>query len=350
MSKTADEKRQALRSAAIQNYNNDVLKAKQQTLSYLNYLNAYRRRYHPTIYRNLYNHYVNSYYSYVAKRKTQLLNKLKQIDAMQFPEEKVEPVANTVEPKPENSGSVKSALLIGINYNGTEYKLDGCINDLEAFNDLCSKQHNYTEIKQLRDDKSNSMPTRKNILAELEKKLQNAKKGDTILFFYSGHGAYKEDTDGDEVTGYDQVLVPCDFDLIVDDELKALLTKYIVEGITFIGFFDCCYSGTMLDLKYQWSNILFDNKDTKNTKLSETKGDVIMISGCNDTQTSSDAHINGKFSGAMRWALMKSLQDKPEITWADLLKNMRSLLKNAGFTQVPQLSTGRKFDINKRAF
>lgn len=350
MSITPDEKRQDLRNAAIESYNNDISKVKQQTIDYLTYLTTYRRRYHPTVYRNVFNSYVNSYYSYVAKRKKQLLNQLNKIDAMQFPEEKVETVTNTVEPEPENTSSVKSALLVGINYNGTEYELNGCINDLESFNDLCSNHHNYTEIKQLRDDKSNSMPTRKNILAELEKKLQNAKKGDTILFFYSGHGSYVKDKDGDEITGYDQVLVPCDFDLIIDDELKALLTKYIVEGITFIGFFDCCYSGTMLDLKYQWSNILFKNKDTRNKKFSETKGDVIMISGCNDTQTSSDANFNGKFAGAMRWALMKSLQDKPEITWAELLKNMRSLLKNAGFTQIPQLSTGRKFDINKRAF
>ena len=234
MSNTPDEKRQKLRDEATQRYNIDVAKIKKQTLDKLTYITVNKRFYTYYTYTNIFNKYVNNYYAYINNRKHKLLDELNKINAMQFPEEKVEPVANTVEPEPENTSSVKSALLVGINYNGTKYELNGCINDLEAFNDLCSKQHNYTEIKQLRDDKSNSMPTRKNILTELEKKLQKAKKGDTVLFFYSGHGDYTEDKDGNEVTGYDQVLVPCDFDLIIDDELKALLTKYIVEGITFI--------------------------------------------------------------------------------------------------------------------
>ena len=298
-------------------------------------------------YQKTINNIINNYYAHVNTVKNELTRKLQHIDNMTLPK-KEEVVVN----KPnEPNEPKKSALFVGINYTGSDYELDGCINDLEAFDKMARDYYGFTDSKYLRDDKPDSMPTKKNILASLEDMLKSAQEGSTLLFCYSGHGSYVRDKDGNEPTGMDQVIVPSDFYFITDDELKALLTKYVKKGITFIAFFDCCNSGSILDLKYQWSDSLFNDKHTSNSKLIETAGDVIMISGCSDVQTSSDAQINSKeYAGAMRWSLMETLKTNKEISWLELLDSMRTLLKDSQFTQIPQLSSGRNFDMNGQIF
>ena len=83
---------------------------------------------------------------------------------------------------------------------------------------------------------------------------------------------------------------------------------------------DCCHSGTILDLKYQYMDV-----DKVNPKNLETAGKVYMISGCMDRQTSADVMIHKQAQGAMTWSLLNTL--KPNITWRELLQSMRTLLK-----------------------
>jgi hypothetical protein len=112
--------------------------------------------------------------------------------------------------------------------------------------------------------------------------------------------------------------------------------------------FDCCFSGTILDLKYQYLDSLNYDTFTENNKELETEGNVLLISGCTDKQTSTDANINNKYQGVMTWSMLQTLQ--PNISWCDLLKNMRSLIKEANFTQLPQMSSGKVIDINGKVF
>ena len=101
-----------------------------------------------------------------------------------------------------------SALLVGINYFGTNYELEGCINDANSINSLIS-EYNYQNIKIL-TDKSEIKPDRNTILKEFENLLINSQPGDVLLFFYSGYGSYTLDNNNNEVTGYDQTIIPCD--------------------------------------------------------------------------------------------------------------------------------------------
>jgi hypothetical protein len=93
---------------------------------------------------------------------------------------------------------------------------------------------------------------------------------------------------------------------------------------------------------------LANDASTVNNNDAETKGNVIMISGCNDAQTSADAYIDKKYQGAMTWAFISvitTLTTAP--SWRDLLVKMRAKLKTSQFTQLPQLSSGCFIDINK---
>eukprot|EP00624_Nannochloropsis_granulata_P000858 evm.model.NODE_13689_length_6873_cov_39.097919.1 len=77
---------------------------------------------------------------------------------------------------------------------------------------------------------------------------------------------------------------------------------------------------------------------------NQSEADVIQFGGCRDDQTSADAHIDGQASGALSWAFIKALSQSPHQQYAELLKNMRQLLKYR-YTQIPQISTGHKVDL-----
>ena len=62
----------------------------------------------------------------------------------------------------------KKALLIGINYVGTQYQLNGCINDVSSMRAKLSADFGFTDISSLTDE-TDVKPTRDNILSEFTK-------------------------------------------------------------------------------------------------------------------------------------------------------------------------------------
>ena len=114
--------------------------------------------------------------------------------------------------------------------------------------------------------------------------------------------------------------------------------------------FDSCFSGSVLDLKYQYLDSLNYDKYTENDKDAITIGNVFMISGCTDEQTSADAVFDNKANGAMTWALLQSLNQTPTASWKELLKSMRDILKKSQFSQIPQFSSGKFVDIDTPVF
>jgi hypothetical protein len=256
-------------------------------------------------------------------------------------------INNLIMPEIKNKKN-NSALLIGINYTGTDNELYGCINDTSSINSLISS-YNYQKVCILTDN-TVKKPNHNNILDEFKNLLSNSQSGDILLFFYSGHGSYILDKNKNEKTGNDQVIIPCDLNEILDDELKSIIQTNLKKDVTLIALFDCCHSGSILDLKYQYMDSLDKNNFTENINESETVGNVIMISGCNDVQTSSDANINNKNQGAMTWAFLEAFKSQKNITWRQLLISMRELLQKSNFDQLPQLTSGTFFNIDTPVF
>jgi hypothetical protein len=251
-------------------------------------------------------------------------------------------------PKIITINKTKKALLIGINYTGTSNELFGCINDVNSIKERISNQ-GFTDITIL-TDLTTKKATRNNILDEFKKLIINSKEGDLLFVSYSGHGTYALDKNGDEKTGYDQLIVPCDFNMIVDDDLKSIIQQNLKSNVTLFAMFDSCFSGSVLDLRYQYMDSLNYDKFTENDKELETKGNVFMISGCSDYQTSADAFINNKAAGAMTWSLLESLKQTPKCSWRELIKSMRNLLKNSQYDQIPQFSSGTFENIDIPVF
>ena len=134
----------------------------------------------------------------------------------------------------------KKALLIGINYLNTPYQLNGCIDDTTRMKDFLSSQ-GFNDFKIL-TDLTSLKPTKANILNEFKNLIINAKSGDVLFFYFSGHGSYTYDRNGDETDGRDEMLVSLDSLPIIDDDLKTILQNYLPREVTIIGIVCfCCW-------------------------------------------------------------------------------------------------------------
>lgn len=245
---------------------------------------------------------------------------------------------NAFNPIITNASLRKRALLIGCNYINTPYSLSGCIDDAERVKNMLT-QRGFNNF-QLLTDLTSVKPTKANILSEFRQLLINSKAGDVLFFYFSGHGSYTIDTNGDETDGKDEMIISTDLQGVLDDELRSIITSSMKDGVLLIGLFDSCHSGTMMDLKYNYLDSNNYDKYTENSNIGDCKGDIIMISGCMDAQTSAEAIIQNKFQGALTWAFLDTLQKTPDCSWRDLIKSMRDNLKTTGFSQIPQISSG----------
>jgi hypothetical protein len=242
----------------------------------------------------------------------------------------------------------KKALLIGINYIGTPNELFGCINDVTSIKERITKA-GFSDIRVI-TDLTTKKPTRATILEEFKLLLSTSQSDDLLFFCYSGHGSYTLDRNSDETDGRDEMIVSYDLQGIVDDELKVLIQTHLKPGATLFAMFDSCFSGSVLDLKYQYLDSLNYDNYTENEKQLETQGNVFMISGCTDNQTSADAFINNRASGAMTWSLLEAAKEKTGCTWRELIKLMRDKLKTSEFAQIPQFSSGTFVNIDTPIF
>lgn len=165
-------------------------------------------------------------------------------------------VNNQFEIVPEEAQGCRRAVLIGINYEGQQGELSGCHNDVKNINKFLRKEQGFhqSDMMILMDDGSSTPPTRRNIMDAFDQVVQNSTAGDVVFIHYSGHGGNVPDESGDEEDGYDETLIPVDFQSagqIIDDELYERLVTKMPAGVTVVVLMDCCHSGTALDLPYQ---------------------------------------------------------------------------------------------------
>jgi len=131
----------------------------------------------------------------------------------------------------------KQALLVGISdYKGSKNDLPGVKQDIERMKKLF-KRWGF-EVKVLYG--KNALDV-KNSLEAYAKRL--AKK-DVFVYYYSGHGSFTPDENGDEEDGRDEVFILSDGHTdtrLIDDELNRYFNN--IKARKFI-LFDSCHSGT----------------------------------------------------------------------------------------------------------
>lgn len=96
-------------------------------------------------------------------------------------------------------------------------------------------------------DDSYPQPTGKNIRRALTNLVRSAEEGDFLFVHYSGHGTrLPAETGEDDDTGYDECIVPCDMNLITDDDFRDFVDQ-VPEGCCITIVSDSCHSGGLID-------------------------------------------------------------------------------------------------------
>ena len=243
-----------------------------------------------------------------------------------------------------STGSKRTVCLcIGVDYAGSQYALSGCVNDAENIS-----QH-LVKIGAVRPEDATVLrePTRAEIERALDTIAAVTYEGTgvaNVFVSFSGHGCQVADriVGGDETDGRDEAFCPYDFQtagVVKDDQLALALSKFN-EATNVAVLTDCCHSGSMLDLPYEWPS--FGERRFASYKRP-AHPNVRMISGCMDAQTSADAfdRKRGEYTGAMSSSFLDVLTREPGLIedTAALVAAMRVLVDERRYSQIPVLST-----------
>ena len=240
------------------------------------------------------------------------------------------------------STSPKKALLLGLNYPNTPNALSGCVNDVVNIRNLLINTYGFkaTDIELITDVQigtdgtaTKTSITQNQVVQAMSRFFNGVAANDHLFIYYSGHGVSVADASHDETDGKDEAIYFID-NILSDDHLSKMLLSlpYQVKATL---FFDCCFSGTMCDLPYRYVNSTYLVESNK-----IFRADIVTLSGCLDSQTSADAFDSKRNmpSGALTSALLDTLEKDPNLTWHNILLNVRKLLVERGFEQIPQLA------------
>ncbi|KWX00123.1 peptidase C14 [Carbonactinospora thermoautotrophica] len=177
--------------------------------------------------------------------------------------------------------------------------------------------------------------TVKNVTSALRDAARTLERGDILFLSYSGHGSQVPDLNQDEADRRDETWVLYDRQLL-DDELFELFGGF-AAGVRILMLSDSCHSGTVarklpdvlspmeLDRRFgvrdpaqvrarirtvpldvqawhyrqhhdQYAEI---QRSTRAGDRREIGASVLLISGCQDNQTSADGPVNGLFTGTL---------------------------------------------------
>ncbi|KAL2492361.1 Metacaspase-3 [Abeliophyllum distichum] len=98
----------------------------------------------------------------------------------------------------------KRAFLCGVSYKKQKFRLKGAINDVHSMRDFLVELFNFplNSILILSEEESYKPPTRKNIEDGFKWLTRDLQFGDSLVFYFSGHGSRQFDFNGDEKDGF----------------------------------------------------------------------------------------------------------------------------------------------------
>lgn len=176
----------------------------------------------------------------------------------------------------------------------------------------------------LMDDGAHSSPTAAAIRSGLQWLRSKSALAKRLWIFYSGHGSYVADTNSDERDGRDEVLVAADFlsaGYIKDDEL-ALYAQSLPNTVSLNCMFDCCHSGSILDLPFYYHTKdkgaaqhveTADSMYSSSSPVGGGGASVACFSACADNQTSVSAYnldSRREWQGALTYAFDTAVREK----------------------------------------
>ncbi|XAR53461.1 hypothetical protein NMG60_11022024 [Bertholletia excelsa] len=274
---------------------------------------------------------------------------------------------------PSSGHQPKKALICGVSYIGQKFRLKGTINDVRQMTSLLIGKYKFPAqaiCVLTENDDSHLRPTRTNIEEALRWLVSDCQSGDSLVFYFSGHGLRQPDFDDDELDGFNETLCPMDYSrngMILDNDINTTIVKPLMPGVHLHAIIDSCHSGTVLDLEYlydresrQWQS----NKPPSGVNKNTSGGLAICLSACADNEFAADTNaLSGEMSGAMTYFFTEAIKKNPGMTYGQLLDEMIFEIgeanKAAGFLKwllrtksikKPLLSSSKEFDVDTTKF
>lgn len=196
--------------------------------------------------------------------------------------------------------------------------LDGAIHDVQLMRDLLVTLYRFQkrDIVTLTDQQA----TRGAILRSLEQLAAETKKGDVVLFYFSGHGSQVRNSLSDEADSLDESLVPADSRRgaldVRDKELRPYFNRILDRGGRLTVILDACHSGSGarngLDNGLRQRGIDPDPRDVRdpsNEARPEEHG-ALILSATEDFDLAFEIRDDRKnIRGAFTWALARAMRD-----------------------------------------
>ena len=142
----------------------------------------------------------------------------------------------------------KRAVIVGINSYSTGNNLQYCVNDALRVHDALRDRGYRAELLTSPEYKwTDDVASKNSITKTLSDAVSKTKPGDSLLFYFSGHGSQVPDRSGDEPDGYDEILCPSDMDFasgtyITDDDLGRIFNE-LPDSAALEVMLDCCHAG-----------------------------------------------------------------------------------------------------------
>ncbi|CAN5375923.1 hypothetical protein BH11ARM1_BH11ARM1_03590 [soil metagenome] len=267
------------------------------------------------------------------------------------------------------------ALLMGINdypdvvdANGKPMKddkgeiiscdLKGAVNDIKTYNDVLVNKFGIhpDHIKMVLDKDAGE----KGFVDGMTWLIDSAKPGDQIIFCYSGHGGQIEDKT--EADGTQEVIVLADEKLVPGNLFGELAKGFVKSGVNASFVFDSCFSGGMSRNIFSYDGkpgttrkkFLDGNLTKKMTSVpaatltevkmlqkkapTQSEAEYAFIFAGSEDQTTSDLEFKDPATpsrGLFSLLFGAVLQDDPDVSLADAIKEIADILKEKGFDQKP---------------
>ncbi len=256
------------------------------------------------------------------------------------------------------------------NYPDPRLRLDGCLNDLDAFKSFleghCTKLGYQFKPLVLKDGQA----SRKGIVAGFDH-FNAAGPDDSCLFFYAGHGSQAkapQEFAHRKANGMSESIVchdsrsPGGKDLL-DVELSWLVWKASKgKNLPFVTVLDCCHSGRMRKVQKGKDRQVFepgaemqlkeylgvqDYKKSKDGKLSPPQGRRINLGAALSTETAKEVTVGLESKGVFSYCLLEALTNSsPFISYSTLVSKINVRVRSLFLDQSPQLESTEAQDKN----
>ncbi len=260
------------------------------------------------------------------------------------------------------------AVLVGVSdYLTLDADLKGPANDVRLMAEvLTARGIPAQEITVLTSDPSDlpagvttTTPTKAAILTALNNMANRAQPGDTVVFYFSGHGALAPDQSGDEGGGDDEIFLPADAagwkgdvgsveNALRDDELQAWAQPLLSRGVKLVGLIDACHSdtgfrsfpgstGVARGLSPKDLNIPDGTASGAFTAPQQLSGDFVFLYSSQSDQRSFEFPVGDTdlWQGAFTRQLAEVLRRTPEAPWSQVLAATAATMQQGTTAQMP---------------